>query len=341
MNQSIGILGLGVYLPPQVRKNDWWPPEIVEQWREKARRAAGHRGAEDLTTKTEGERLVYAALAELDDDPFKGARERRIADENMSAADLEVFAAQEALRDADIPPRAVDLLLTHSIVPDYLATNHACTIHRRVGLPQRCFTLSVEGACNSFLLQMTLAQRLIQAGEARFALLVQSSVLPRMIPREESYSPWFGEGATAVIVGPVCNGRGLLGRSHRTDGNLENTMVTGIPGKRWYEDGHNYLYSENPAGAHRMFETVADSGRQVANEALAEAGLQTTDVPRLTPVYAPGFYRPGEQNRSGASAFDQPVAEVHRGGGVGTVAVGADLVGEFPADRGAADYDPG
>jgi hypothetical protein len=31
--QPIGILGLGLYLPPLVRENDFWPPDVVATWR--------------------------------------------------------------------------------------------------------------------------------------------------------------------------------------------------------------------------------------------------------------------------------------------------------------------
>ena len=32
---SVGILGVGSYLPEQVRTNDWWPRSIVDEWEEK------------------------------------------------------------------------------------------------------------------------------------------------------------------------------------------------------------------------------------------------------------------------------------------------------------------
>src|SRR2546430_10307930 len=34
--KNVGILGVGSYLPPTVRQNDWWPADVVEGW--KARR---------------------------------------------------------------------------------------------------------------------------------------------------------------------------------------------------------------------------------------------------------------------------------------------------------------
>ena len=34
---SVGILGIGIHLPPEVRKNDWWPASVVDRWPDSAR----------------------------------------------------------------------------------------------------------------------------------------------------------------------------------------------------------------------------------------------------------------------------------------------------------------
>ena len=34
--QSVGILGVSAYLPPGIRKNDFWPEEVSRKWQEKA-----------------------------------------------------------------------------------------------------------------------------------------------------------------------------------------------------------------------------------------------------------------------------------------------------------------
>ena len=45
---NIGILGLGRYLPPIIRRNDHWPAAIVDAWRaHQARSLTRNAGSDD------------------------------------------------------------------------------------------------------------------------------------------------------------------------------------------------------------------------------------------------------------------------------------------------------
>ena len=74
MSTNVGIRGLGVYLPPEVRRNDWWA-EHVARWMEE-RRAAARPLPE---ARTEGERRVLEQLAIQVRDPFQGSAVDEVA----------------------------------------------------------------------------------------------------------------------------------------------------------------------------------------------------------------------------------------------------------------------
>lgn len=277
--RAVGIYGVGKYLPEQIRTNDWWPRDVVARWTERsqARLVSGQR-ADEALPDAPGARATLEAMAAYADDPFKGSRERRVMPEGMHSSDMEVAAAQDALARAGLEPSQVDLLLTYSQLPDYLTIPTAPQVHRRLGLPERCFTLCTEAACNAFPLQLALAEQMIRGGQARYGLLVQSTAISRACKQEDQSSAWFGDGATAVVVGPVPEGRGVLGAAHRTDGSYYRSLVTGSPGTTWYRGDHIEVYSEDPAAARRMLLCVSDLGRQVIDEALAAAGARREDV---------------------------------------------------------------
>ena len=57
-----GILGLGTYLPSTVRKNDWWPTDVVARWHDRmASRAT--RAEPPVTEMTSGAQRALAYLA--------------------------------------------------------------------------------------------------------------------------------------------------------------------------------------------------------------------------------------------------------------------------------------
>ncbi|MBX3186397.1 MAG: 3-oxoacyl-ACP synthase III family protein [Labilithrix sp.] len=270
---NVGILGIGVHLPEHLRTNGWWPPAVVAAWQEQRARTPA-----PPSPRTEGMARVLAAMAQTRDDPFQGAVERRVMAEGAVACDMEQLAAEEALSRAGVDRSSIDLLLCHTTVPEQLLTNTACELHHRLGLPTDCFTMVTEGAAASFVMQFMIAEQMIAGGRARNALLVQSCSVTRLLDPSDPLSPLFGDAASAVVVGPVAEGRGILGARQCTDGRASRTLVASVRGGRWYDEGRVILHSADPMGARDVFLLAADRGKEVSDAALREARMSPSDV---------------------------------------------------------------
>ncbi len=210
--KNVGIIGMGVHLPEAIRDNSYWPAEITSKW------PTPPPLAESLDGLDEDARGAVAASEKYRLDLFQGSRRRHVIADGQTGIELEVIAAREAMADAGVTAADIDMLLTHSAIPDYLCTTTACSVHERLGLPARCFAMAVEASSNSFQMQAALAEQAIRAGAARYALLTQSCTLSRILPRELPYSPWVGDAASAVVIGPVEDGTGFLAFEHRAVG---------------------------------------------------------------------------------------------------------------------------
>jgi len=276
-HRNIGIWGIGAHLPEPIRTNAWWSDSTVERWRARPGNKLDRPTAE-TTELSDGARLTLAAMAELRHDPFRGAVERRVLPEDQLTSVMEVAAAKEAIGKAGIDPKRIGAVLSMSTVPDLLHVPNATVIHQQLGLRSDCFALQTEGMCNAFLLQLTLATRLLEGRPDEFALLTQSSTMTRLMRPEEPFSPWFGDGATAVVVGPVQEGYGLLATAHETDGEFYHGLVTGVPGRRWYEEGRIWGYLDAPENTRRLLLAVVDRSRVVVGRAFEEAGVALSDV---------------------------------------------------------------
>lgn len=276
--QNIGIWGLGVYLPEGVRRNEDFPPEAVAAWRQKAAKRLERILAQFESEQSEGARVALEALVELGDDPFQGGQERRIMPPTMTAADMEAAAAREAIARAGISKEDIGLVISYTLCPDYINVPQACVLHANLGLPERTLTFAVDAVCNSLIMQLSIAREQIANGRARFALLTQSSAITRLASSGEHYDTWFGDGATAIVVGPVGEGRGILGYAHRTDGTLHKALVCGVPGGRWFDAGAPVTYSEDHRANFDMVAKIADRAKQVIGESLAEAKLRPEEV---------------------------------------------------------------
>jgi 3-oxoacyl-[acyl-carrier-protein] synthase-3 len=219
-----------------------------------------------------------AAMSEYREDPFQGAKERRVLPAGAMIADLETTAAERALERAGIAKEQIDFLLTYSMVPDYLQAPSACIVHQKLGLRRDCFTMAVDAVCNSFQMQLTLAEQMIRTGRGTFGLLVQSSAIWRATEADKPYSASFGDGATAVVVGPARRDRGLLSQAHRVDGSQHRALVCTVPGKSWWDEGKIVAYPLERQTARMMFLMLADRGKEVVTAALDGAGLRPEDV---------------------------------------------------------------
>jgi 3-oxoacyl-[acyl-carrier-protein] synthase-3 len=272
---NVGIHGIGIHLPDAVRTNDWWPEATVAKWEH---RAVMSKQRIHEAPGRPGEKLVLEAMRRYESDPFRGARERRVMPAEMESSDMELAAAKQAIANAGVDPKDIDFVLSYSFVPDFLLTPNAFALHARLGLSKKCFTTGVEAACNSFLIGLMMAEQMIKGGRAKLGLIVQSSAVSRILPPEEQTSAWFGDGAAAVVVGPVADGRGILGHATRTESSLHCGVVTGIPGKRWYDEGRSLFYANDRAAAFKIMVGVADNGKEIVDEALAEAGLRADQI---------------------------------------------------------------
>jgi 3-oxoacyl-[acyl-carrier-protein] synthase-3 len=278
---NAGIYGVGVYLPEVVRTNDYWPAETVARWGQKTDGKLDRPASSAKEEELAGSRIVLEEMGKFRGDPFKGFRERRIMPEGMLTSTMEIEAGQRALEAAGVKAEEIDVLLTYSTLPDYHMVANAATVHHGLGLKTTCYTAQTDGVCNAFMQQMTYVEPMIRLGTAKRALIIQSSGTSRLVRQEDPKSAWFGDGATAVVVGPVAEEYGVRGWAHETWSHLVHGIVCGVPGKRWY-DGAPYAYIEEQSVAREMLVGHFHESRRLIHTALERGGL----TPEAVDFYA-------------------------------------------------------
>jgi 3-oxoacyl-[acyl-carrier-protein] synthase III len=275
MRTNVGIVAIGMHMPGDVRRNDWWPADLVARWTEQRLAAPSRALPAQLT---EGSKRVLHAMAELADDPFQGAVERRVLAPDVTVLDMEEQAARAAIARSGIDPAEIDLLLTHSVVPDYQMANPASFLHHRLGMSKTCLSMYTEATAYSVFGQLALAEAMIAVGRAKYALLVQSSVATRLIDKEDPGSVLVGDGATALVLGPVSAGRGLLSAAHYTEGRYPESLIMSVRNGRWFDDGRVRLHVGDWQQMYEAFLRAADMCKEGVDAALAKSGHRISDI---------------------------------------------------------------
>jgi 3-oxoacyl-[acyl-carrier-protein] synthase-3 len=138
--------------------------------------------------------------------------------------------------------------------------------------------MPTDATAFSFPGQPRPAQEMIGGGRVNTARLVQSCAVTRLIEPDDPVAPLFGDGATAVVVGRVATGHGLLHAVHRTTTRHPFWMGAGARSGRWYDEGLGVLYCPDPNGASHIFLDIPDQAKDAVERVLAGAELCAEQV---------------------------------------------------------------
>lgn len=129
-----------------------------------------------------------------------GIRSRRLAPEGVGTSDLALPAAREALRQANIHPEQLDMILVATVSPDQPMPNTACVLQAKLGAG-RCMAVDISAACSGFVYGMSIADQFIRTGCYRNILVVGAEVLHTFVNyKDRETCILFGDGAGAAVV---------------------------------------------------------------------------------------------------------------------------------------------
>ncbi|CEN84837.1 3-oxoacyl-ACP synthase [[Clostridium] sordellii] len=255
MNTKAGIVGVGSYVPKNIISNFDLEKimDTSDEW---------------IKTRT-------------------GIRERRIVDENEATSDLATKAALNAIKDANLTPEDIDLIIVATITPDMIFPSTACLVQANIkGTKAACFDL--EAACSGFIYGITVAKQFIESDTYKHVLVIGAEALSRILDYEDrSTAILFGDGAGAVVMGPVSEG-GVLSTSLGSDGNGKDYLNIPAGGSKTpaSEDSiKNRLHFIKMAGSD-VFKFAVRIMQDASVECIKSANLEIQDIDYLIPHQA-------------------------------------------------------
>ncbi|WP_239000795.1 3-oxoacyl-ACP synthase III family protein [Jiangella asiatica] len=196
----VGVLGTGAYLPAREVSN----AEVAQR--------AGVT-AEWIERKTR-------------------IRARRYAADDEATSDLAARAARSALADAGVGADQVDYVVVATSTPDSPQPPTAALAQAALGATRAaCF--DVNAVCSGFVYAMAVARGLLAVHPDRRALVVAADVYSRILnAADRTTAVLFGDGAGAVVLGPVSAGYGILGFGLHTRGDAHDLITVAAGGSR-------------------------------------------------------------------------------------------------------------
>lgn len=236
---NVGILGIGRYVPEKVVTNHDLEKimDTSDEW---------------IRTRT-------------------GIAERRIADDTIDTSYMAVEASKKALEDAGISGEDIDLILVATVTPDRAFPAVACVIQEAIGA-KHAAAMDLSAACAGFMYGMITAQQFIQTGTYKNVLVVGSDKLSKIVDwNDRNTAVLFGDGAGAIVMGAVSEGRGVLSFELGADGS---------GGKHLYQDEYVMM------NGREVFKFAVRQLGESCLRVLDKAGLTKEDVDFLVPHQA-------------------------------------------------------
>ncbi|WP_310550043.1 beta-ketoacyl-ACP synthase III [Paenibacillus glufosinatiresistens] len=254
--RPVGIIGTGKYVPERILTNS-----DLEQM-----------------VETNDEWIVSRT----------GIRERHIAAPEEATSDLAYQAALKALETANMKAEELDLIIVATITPDTSFPSTACILQDKLGAC-RAAAFDLSAACSGFVYSLATAVGMIQNGMYNNALVIGADTLSRITDyTDRNTCVLFGDGAGAVIIGEVPEGRGFrsfdLG-AEGAGGSLLKLEGGGsrLPASSETVEGKKHFIYMN---GREVFKFAVRVMGTATERVLAKAGLTKADIDLFVPHQA-------------------------------------------------------
>ncbi|RFB18971.1 beta-ketoacyl-ACP synthase III [Bacillus sp. HNG] len=236
MNYNAGILGIGVNIPEKIITNK----EIAKRFGIQE---------EEIVRKT-------------------GILERRYEKTETSLTEMSVIAGKRAIEDAGIDPSIIDLVIIGTNTHDTHIT--AALVQDQIGA-KVCAGLDLHSGCASFITALSTGAQFVQTGLYQNVLVVAVDKCSTLLdPMDKKTALIFADGASAVVLGRVSDGKGILGI---------NMQMDGSGGKYLHLTEKKNIFMDGRA----VFEFAVEKFPYAVNKALEVSNLALSDVDFIIP----------------------------------------------------------
>jgi len=254
--KPVGILGTGKYVPERILTNQQLEKmvETNDEW---------------IVTRT-------------------GIKERRIAADNEATSDLAAKAAQEAIASAGLTAEDIDLIIVATVTPDMFFPSTACLVQDKLGA-KKAAAFDLSAACSGFIYSLATGVSMIQSGLYKHILVVGAETLSRITDySDRNTCILFGDGAGAVVIGEVAEGKGFKSFELGADGSGGELLKVNGGGSRRPATEETLANNEHVIhmAGNDVFKFAVRIMGSAAEEALKKANMTKADVDLLVPHQA-------------------------------------------------------
>ncbi len=251
-----------------------------------------------------------------------GIKQRHVASEGETTSTLGLAAAKKAFAAAGITAGDIDLLVVGTTTPDLVFPSTACLIQKSLGCTG-ITAMDVNAACSGSIYALGVADKFIQSGQHKRALVIGAETLTRMVDwTDRTTCVLFGDGASAIIL-EASEEPGILSTHLHADGmndHLLNATVGVSSGLKNEPNGGLKIRMKG----NEVFKTAVTTLGRIVKETLEFNDMQKSDIDWLIPHQANLRIITATAKKLNMS-MDQVIVTVDKHGNTSAASVGLAL----------------
>ena len=143
--------------------------------------------------------------------------EKRHFSEGENTSDIAAKAAIDVLKNGNINPLDIELIIVATVSPDYTTPSTACLVQSKIGAVN-AVAFDLSAACSGFIFGVSTADKFIKTGVYKNALVIGAEVLSKHLNfKDRSTCVLFGDGSGGIFL-EKAEDAGILAEEIGSDG---------------------------------------------------------------------------------------------------------------------------
>lgn len=260
-----------------------------------------------------------------------GIRQRYLLPADQGIRQLAAAAVEQALKNANLQPTDLDLLVCATMTPEMSCPAASCRIVDMIGAAP-CGAMDISMACTGFVGGLNIAANFVKSGSYRNVAIVGAEAFSKLLNWEDRRTcVLFGDAASAAIISPSDDPeQGCIYQKLQSDGSRWQVLYT--PRKAEHLPGPE---TEGAAEFNGQFDTLHMNGREVykfavttlirsIKRAMQACDLSVDDVKIVVPHQSNARILESAREKLGLSE-DKLIINIERFGNTSAASIGLCL----------------
>ena len=221
-----------------------------------------------------------------------GIKERRWATDKIATSDLGLIAANNAISNAEIDSKEIDMVIVGTLSSDYFFPGVSAQLQEKLKL-NTIGAFDIKAACSAFVYSLSIADQYIKTGMAKTILVVGAETQTKLIEKStegRDVAVLFGDGAGAAILKRSEDKSEILSTHLHSEGKDLKNLWMEAPGTShgsWFKENQFDKSKFTPKmNGREVFRNAVTRFPEVINEALDYNNLDINDIKLIIPHQA-------------------------------------------------------